>query len=100
MLRASPIPAAGAKLGYNIFVTLTGCIIALVIAGVEVLSVLAIVLHWKGPFWGVMVDAPFEVLGYMIIGIFVFAFAASVLMVKCSSSSPRKQTPDRPLGML
>lgn len=93
----------GQKLGYNIFVTLTGantrhhtdarsgslsavhsqpctllwpestpagaarfvagCIIALVIAGVETLSVLAMTMHWKGAFWQLMIDAPFEILG-------------------------------------
>ena len=41
--------------------------IALVIAAIETLSVLATTLHWKGAFWQLMIDAPFEVLGYLVI---------------------------------
>lgn len=49
-------------------VTLTSALIALVIASVESLAVLASTMHWKGKFWTLMVNAPFEVLGYLIIG--------------------------------
>ena len=79
------------KLGYNIFgapvhywtagqtcvpadmlsaraVTLTSALIALVIASVESLAVLASAMQWKGSFWTLMINAPFEVLGYLIIG--------------------------------
>ena len=49
-------------------VTLTSALIALVIASVESLAVLASTMHWKGAFWTLMINAPFEVLGYLIIG--------------------------------
>jgi hypothetical protein len=49
-------------------VTLTSALIALVIAGVESLAVLASAMQWKGPFWQTMINAPFEILGYLIIG--------------------------------
>ena len=48
--------------------TLTSALIALVIAGVESLAVLASAMQWKGPFWQTMINAPFEILGYLIIG--------------------------------
>jgi hypothetical protein len=77
------------KLGYNIFVTLTSAVIALVIAGVETLSVLAVSMHWKGPFWSMMVNAPFEVLGWLIIGLFLTSLTVSLLMYRCSKGGSK-----------
>ena len=72
------------KLGYNICVTLTSAAIALVLATVEGLSVAALTMHWRGPFWNAMVNAPFEILGWLIVGLFVVSLLVSMALYKCS----------------
>jgi hypothetical protein len=65
-------------------VTLTSALIALVIASVESLAVLASTMHWKGAFWTLMIDAPFEVLGYLIIGAYLHIGGAPCLLNICA----------------
>ena len=69
-------------------VTLTSALIALVIASVESLAVLASTMHWKGAFWTLMINAPFEVLGYLIIGAYLHIYARVLpcLMNICSTA--------------
>lgn len=70
------------KLYYNINITFVSVAIALVIGTIEVLSILADKLGWSGAFWNWIVNLDFEVIGYIIIAIFLISWLGSTLLYK------------------
>jgi len=72
------------KLYYNMTITLLSAVVAIGVGGVEALGLLADRFHLSGTFWG-MVGAlgdNFGMLGYVIVGLFVFVWLASTIIYK------------------
>lgn len=72
------------KLYYNMSITLVSVVVAVIIGSIEALGLIADQLELKGDFWGFIgnLNDSFGVLGYIIIGIFVASWAASVLLYR------------------
>ena len=72
------------KLFYNMAITLVSVMVALCIGGIEGLGLLETRLHLSGAFWGVIaaLNASFNGLGFLVIGIFVAAWVISVLVYR------------------
>jgi high-affinity nickel-transport protein len=81
------------KLYYNMNITLVSVLIALVVGTVEVLSVVAGQLSLSGPFWDWVSNLDFEVLGYLIIGIFAVSWLGSLLIYKINRYDHIEATP-------
>ncbi|MDQ2809185.1 MAG: HoxN/HupN/NixA family nickel/cobalt transporter [Chloroflexota bacterium] len=70
------------KLYYNLNITLVSVLIALVIGTVEFMSILADKFNLTGGLWNWVGNLNFEVIGYLIIGIFVVSWVGSTLIYK------------------
>ncbi|KAF9172916.1 hypothetical protein BGX21_006185 [Mortierella sp. AD011] len=72
------------KLWYNFVVTLMGVIVAFVVGAAELLGLLAAELNLDGPFWNffTMLSDNFGLIGYIIVGLFVFTWIFAVLFYK------------------
>ncbi|MEW5510028.1 HoxN/HupN/NixA family nickel/cobalt transporter [Pseudomonas antarctica] len=72
------------KLYYNMSITLVSVVVAVIIGSIEALGLIADQLELKGDFWGFIghLNDSFGMLGYIIIGIFVASWAASVLLYR------------------
>lgn len=70
------------KLYYNLNITLVSVLIALVIGTVEFLSIIADKFGLTGGIWDWIADLNFEIIGYIIIGIFALSWTASTLLYK------------------
>jgi nickel/cobalt transporter (NiCoT) family protein len=72
------------KLFYNMTITLVSVIIAVLIGGIEALGLLMEQMQLSGRFWKVvgLLNDNFNNLGFIIIGIFVLAWAASVVIYR------------------
>ncbi len=72
------------KLYYNLIITLVSVIIAVLIGGIEALGLLKDRFELTGSFWGHvgLLDGNFNMLGFIIIGIFVVAWSSSVLIYR------------------
>jgi nickel/cobalt transporter (NiCoT) family protein len=72
------------KLYYNLNVTCLSVIIALVIGGLEALSVISTELNLSGPFWGQIsnLNANFGLLGVLIVCLFIVSWGASTMIYK------------------
>ncbi len=70
------------KVFYNITVTSLSVAIALLVGTVELLQVLASQLHLQSGFFSFLDTLNFQTLGYVIVGLFVVAWAASVAVWK------------------
>ena len=72
------------KLYYNITITATSVAVALVIGGIEALGLVSDRLELKGGVWSVIgrLNANFNNIGFIVIAIFVFAWAGSVVMYR------------------
>jgi nickel/cobalt transporter (NiCoT) family protein len=70
------------KLYYNLNITLVSVLIALAIGTVEFLSIIVDKLGLKGGAWDWLGNLDFEVLGYIIIAIFVVSWTASTIIYK------------------
>lgn len=70
------------KLYYNMTITFVSVLIALVIGGIEALSVIGDQLNLQGPFWDFIgnVGDNFGTIGYIIIGIFVVSWIVSTFI--------------------
>ena len=70
------------KLYYNMTITLVSVLVALVIGGIEALSIFADQLQLKGPFWDFVgnLGDNFGTIGYVIIGIFVLSWLISTIV--------------------
>ncbi|MBD0380017.1 HoxN/HupN/NixA family nickel/cobalt transporter [Paenibacillus sedimenti] len=66
------------KLYYNLTVTTIAVIAALVIGVVELGQVLSEEIGMEGGFWTWLQDLDFGMLGYMLVGLFILAWAVSV----------------------
>jgi high-affinity nickel-transport protein len=72
------------KIYYNMTITLVSVVVAIVIGSIEALGLISDKLKMQGPAWdaiGVLNDN-FGMLGYLIIGIFVLSWAASVMIYR------------------
>lgn len=70
------------KLYYNLNITLVSVLIALVIGTVELLSIVAGKFNLAGGVWGWLGNLDFEVIGYIILAIFVVSWTASTIIYK------------------
>ena len=72
------------KIYYNMTITLVSIAVAVVIGGIEALGLLADRLNLKGALWEAIgsLNDNFGVLGYIIIGIFVLSWIASVVIYR------------------
>jgi len=72
------------KLYYNFTITLVSVLVAVVVGGVEALGLLADRLALQGPFWDVIgaLNEHFGIIGYLIIGIFLGAWALSAAIYR------------------
>jgi high-affinity nickel-transport protein len=66
------------KIFYNLTTTGLSVVVALVIGGIELLQVFVSVARLHGPFFDVIARLDFGVLGYLIVGMFLLAWALSV----------------------
>jgi high-affinity nickel-transport protein len=72
------------KLYYNLTITLVSVVVAVLIGGIEALGLLGDQLDLQGPFWdgiGALNDN-FGTLGFVIIGLFIAAWFASVIFYR------------------
>jgi high-affinity nickel-transport protein len=70
------------KLYYNLNITLVSVLIGLVIGTVEFLRIIVDRFGLMGGAWNWIGDLDFEVIGYIIIGIFVISWATSTIIYK------------------
>ncbi len=72
------------KLYYNLTITVISVLVAVLVGGVEALGLVASKLELTGLFWdGISaLNDNFGALGYLIVGIFVVSWAASVLIYR------------------
>jgi len=72
------------KLFYNLTITLVSVVIAVLIGGIEALGLLRQQMQLSGPFWRIvgLLNDNFNNLGFIIIGIFILAWAASVVIYR------------------
>ncbi len=72
------------KLFYNMSITLVSVLVALVIGGIEGLGLLQESLQLQGDFWKLIarLNGNFNSLGFIIIGLFIAAWAVSVLLYR------------------
>jgi len=68
------------KVYYNITITGLSIAVALVIGGIELLSLLAQQLNWVGGFWDWINGLDINLLGFIIVGLFVVTWIASLLI--------------------
>jgi high-affinity nickel-transport protein len=72
------------KLYYNITITSVSVLVALIVGGLEALGLIQGELDLSGPFWSPIaaLNNNFGTLGYVIIGIFMASWIASVALYK------------------
>jgi nickel/cobalt transporter (NiCoT) family protein len=68
------------KVYYNITITGLSVAIALIIGTVELLSVLAGQFKWTGGFWGWVGGLDLNIVGFVIVGLFVATWVAALLI--------------------
>jgi high-affinity nickel-transport protein len=72
------------KLYYNLNITFVSVLVALVVGGIEVLSIIQSQANLGGPFWGAVgnLSANFGIIGGIIIGLFVLSWVISTIVYK------------------
>ncbi len=72
------------KLYYNMTITFVSVAVALVVGGVEALGLLGAKMELTGGFWTVIgrLNADFGSIGYLIIGLFILSWIASVVIYR------------------
>lgn len=72
------------KLYYNMSITFVSIVVALVVGGIELLGLLCERLKLKGGLWDAIasINENFAALGYIVIGIFVVCWIASLLIYR------------------
>ncbi len=72
------------KLFYNMIITLVSVVVALLIGGIEALGLIDDQLHLTGGFWSAVerLNGNFNSLGFIIIGIFIVTWGASVVIYR------------------
>ena len=77
------------KIFYNITTTSLSIVVALVIGTIELLQVLISMLDLRGTFFDFVAGLDFGVLGYVIVGLFLAAWASSVAVWKLGGLEAR-----------
>ncbi|WUD62833.1 HoxN/HupN/NixA family nickel/cobalt transporter [Nocardia sp. NBC_00511] len=67
------------KVYYNITITALSVAVALIVGTVELLGLLADQFGWRGAFFDRIGDLDLNLIGYLIVGLFVITWAAAVL---------------------
>ena len=70
------------KLYYNLNITLVSVLIAFVIGGIEVLSIVAEKFGLRGGIWDLVANLDFGIIGFAIIAIFVLSWAISTAIYR------------------
>ena len=72
------------KLYYNMTITFVSIVVALLIGGIEALGLIGEELGWKGSFWAMMdtLNDHFGTIGFVIIGVFVVSWVASLAIYR------------------
>jgi high-affinity nickel-transport protein len=72
------------KLYYNMTITFVSVVVALLVGGIEALGLLGHTFALHGAFWSVIsaLNENFGSIGYLIIGVFVVSWGASVLIYR------------------
>jgi high-affinity nickel-transport protein len=70
------------KVYYNITVTSLSVAVALLIGTIELMQVMAAKLSLDGNVWAVLDELDFGRIGYVVVGLFVLTWAASVVLWK------------------
>jgi len=72
------------KLFYNMTITLVSVVIAVLVGGIEALGLMKKQMQLAGPFWNVVdrMNENFNNLGFIIIGVFIVAWVASVFIYR------------------
>jgi len=88
------------KVYYNITITGLSIAVALIIGGIELLGLLAQQLGWTGTFWDWISGLDINLLGFIIVGVFIVTWIASLLIwrfgrieEKWSADMPGAPTP-------
>jgi nickel/cobalt transporter (NiCoT) family protein len=68
------------KVYYNITITALSVAVALIIGTIELLGLLTNELGWAGGFWDWVGGLNLNILGYLIVGLFMFTWVASLLI--------------------
>lgn len=77
------------KFFYNFFVTTTSLLIALLIGGLEVLSIFATIFELDGPFWNFVAKINYETVGYLIIALFITCLLVGVISYRIRFGSKK-----------
>jgi high-affinity nickel-transport protein len=70
------------KVYYNIVITGLSVAVALIIGTVELLGLLADQFGWTGGFWDWIGGIDLNIIGFLIVGLFVLTWAAALLVWK------------------
>lgn len=72
------------KLYYNLNITLISVIVALVVGGIEAISIVATELNLSGPFWDQVniLSGQFGLLGVIIVGLFLASWLVSTIIYR------------------
>jgi nickel/cobalt transporter (NiCoT) family protein len=72
------------KLYYNLNITFISVIVALIVGGIEVLSIVATELHLSGYFWNRInvLNGQFGLLGVIIVGLFIVSWLVSTIIYR------------------
>src|SRR6185437_10781437 len=72
------------KLFYNMIITLVSVLVAVLVGGIEALGLIQDRLELTGRFWSLIarLNGNFNSLGFVIVALFIVAWAASVLIYR------------------
>jgi high-affinity nickel-transport protein len=72
------------KLYYNMTITAVSVLVAVLVGGIETLGLIADRIHGEGRFWDAVgfLNDDFSTLGFIVIGVFIAAWIASVLLYR------------------
>jgi high-affinity nickel-transport protein len=68
------------KIYYNITITGLSVAVALLIGSIELLGLFASQLRWRGPFWDWLGSLNLNVVGFIVVGMFVLTWAVALLV--------------------
>ena len=71
------------KLLFNVFLTGTSSLVALLVGSIEALQVLSSQLGWRGPFWTWINNLPFSVIGWGVVVMFATSFGVALITYSC-----------------
>lgn len=70
------------KIFYNLTVTVMSVLVAFIVGGIELIQVLSSEFKASGAFWGWLSNLDFEMMGFLIIGVFVITWGAAYYIWK------------------